>query len=128
MEKQVIDIQQGGSLTRINAVLSALIRDQGVRVTISKLTKRRSDPQNKYLWFCYGEMLKALPAGWSDEDLHTYFLGEFYGWDTLEGLGKKRLKPKRRSSKLSTVEFAAYVTFLQQQAAERLGIYLPDPE
>ena len=129
MIKQTIDVAKGGSLVRVNAVLSSLIRDKPVRVTIEEAKSRRSDQQNKYLWkVCYGTMLRALPSGWTGDDLHQYWLGEFYGWDTLEGLGRKRMKPKRRSSRLSTVEFSAYVAFLQQQAAERLGLFIPDPE
>jgi hypothetical protein len=57
--------------------------------------------------------------------LHEYFLGEHFGWETLEGFGRKRLRPLKRSSKLSTAEFAAFVDFIQRKAAE-LGIYIPD--
>jgi hypothetical protein len=53
-------------------------------------------------------------------------LGEHFGWETLEGFGRKRMRPIRRSSKLSTMEFQDYVAFIQQKAAE-LGIVIPDP-
>jgi hypothetical protein len=127
--KQQIDIAKNGSIVRAVALLSSLSKEHGVRLTIEEAKSRRSDQQNKYLWgVCYATMLKVLPEGWIADDLHEFWLGEFYGWDILEGLGRKRMKPKRRSSRLSTVEFAAYVAFLQQQAAERLGVYIADPE
>jgi len=126
--KQQIDIAKGGSLTRAVALLSSLSKEHGLRLTVEEAKSRRSDQQNKYLWgVCYPTMRCALPEEWTNDDLHEFWLGEFYGWDILEGLGRKRMKPKRRSSRLSTVEFAAYVAFLQQQAAERLGVYIPDP-
>jgi hypothetical protein len=87
---------------------------------------RRSDEQNRYLWSAvYGTILKHLP-GWSANDVHEYFLGEHFGWETLEGLGRKRLKPIRRSSRLSTTEFSDYVAFIQRTMAEK-GVYVPDP-
>ena len=65
--------------------------------------------------------------GWRNEDVHEYFLGEHFGWETLDGLGRKRMKPLNRSSKLSKMEFVDYVAFIQQKAAE-MGIVIPDPE
>jgi hypothetical protein len=96
--------------------------------TCAPYKRRRSTQQNAYLWgVCYATILReggeAL-RGWSSDDLHEYFLGEHFGWETLEGFGRKRLRPLKRSSKLSTAEFAAFVDFIQRKAAE-LGIYVP---
>jgi hypothetical protein len=124
--KQQIDVARSGSLTRIVAALSALSKDTPLRVTIEEAKSRRSDQQNKYLWgVCYATLLKHLP-GWDAQDIHEYFLGEHFGWETLEGMGKRRLKPLHRSSKLSTTEFAGFVDFIQRKAAE-LGVVIPDP-
>jgi hypothetical protein len=54
-------------------------------------------------------------------------LGECFGWETVEGFGRKRLKPLKRSAKLGTQEFSDFVAFIQRRAAE-LGIFVPDPE
>ena len=40
---------------------------------------------------------------------------------------RKRMRPIRRSSKLSKTEFAGFIAFIQQRMAEH-GIYVPDPE
>ena len=60
-------------------------------------------------------------------DLHEYFLGEHFGWQTLEGFGRKRVKPLRRSSPLSKTEFVDFVDFIQRTMAGH-GVYIPDPE
>jgi hypothetical protein len=54
-------------------------------------------------------------------------LGECFGWETVEGFGRKRLKPLKRSAKLTTLEFSDFVAFIQRKAAE-FGVYVPDPE
>lgn len=106
--------------------LSMLPLDQAWAVESKRHAKRRSDQQNRYLWaVCYPAFLAHLD-GWSAEDVHEYMLGEHFGWETLEGFGRKRLRPIRRSSKLSKLEFGEYVEFIQRKAAE-LGLYVPDP-
>ena len=101
------------------------------RVTI-KQGGTRSLEQNAYLWgVCYETILVQgglREQGWTREDLHEYFLGEFHGWQELEGFGRKRVKPIERSSGKSKMEFVDYVNFIHQRAAEQLGIAIPDPE
>jgi hypothetical protein len=65
--------------------------------------------------------------GWDAEDVHEYMLGEWSGWEALEGLGRKRLRPLRRSSRLNKQEFADFVDFIQRKAAEH-GVFIPDPQ
>jgi hypothetical protein len=100
------------------------------RVKISK-GRRRSLQQNAYLWgVCYATILEQAGealAGWKANDLHEYFLGEHFGWETLEGMGRKRVKPLRRSSVLNKMEFVDFVASIQQRAAE-MGIVISDPE
>jgi hypothetical protein len=98
------------------------------RVEISEAKPKRSDPQNRYLWGCvYPTILQAGKLdGWSAEDLHDYLLGEHFGWELVEGFGKKRQRPIRRSAKLNKQEFSDYVAFIQQRMAEH-GIYVADP-
>ena len=117
-------------LERLTGFLRTLPTSKAWRVEVVEYRRRRSQEQNAYLWgVCYATILReggeAL-GGWTADDLHEYFLGEWSGWEVLEGFGKKRQKPKRRSSKLSTTEFAEYVDFIHRQAAE-LGIYIPSP-
>lgn len=96
------------------------------RVTIEPYSKTRSSSQNAYLWgVVYPLILEHLP-GWTADDVHEFFLGEHFGWETVEGFGRKRMKPLRRSSRLSTVEFSEHVEFIQRFMAEK-GVYIPDP-
>ena len=93
---------------------------------------QRSTQQNSYLWgVCYETILDVLGendlAGWTNDDLHEFFLIQHFGSETLEGFGMKRLKPLHRSSTMTKMEFVDYVAFIQQFAAEH-GIYIPDPE
>ena len=95
------------------------------KVTVERYAKKRSDQQNRYLW---GVAYKALQdaTGQPAEDWHQYMLGEHFGWEEVELFGKKKIRPRGGSSKLSTIEFGNFVDFIQQRAAEN-GLYIPDP-
>jgi hypothetical protein len=99
----------------------------GVLRTI--LRKRRTNDQNALLWALYDDALKkggeAL-GGWSRDDVHEYMLGEYWGWDVCEAFGRKRMKPKRRSSRLTKMEFSDFVEFVVRRFAEH-GIVLQLP-
>jgi hypothetical protein len=101
------------------------------QISIDRYKKMRSNGQNAYLWgVCYKTILEhggEQLAGWRPEDIHDYMLGECYGWETIEGFGRKRMRPIQRSSKMSTTEFMDYIAFIQQKAAE-LGIFIEDPQ
>lgn len=129
MKAETFTIRQGGDLSRLVAYASALIRDKAIKVTVAEHRNTRSDQQNRFLWMTYQYIIDQggeAMAGWEKEDLHQLFLGEHFGWEKLSGFGMKRMKPIRRSSKLTTVEFIEFVEFIQRYMAER-GVYLPDP-
>ncbi len=116
---------------RAAQVVQALATDKGWSIEIKEFKPRRSDQQNRYLWgSVYPQFLtgggEAL-AGWEASDLHEFLLGECFGWELLEGFGRKRVKPVRRSGKLNKTEFTAYVDFIQRKAAG-MGIYIEDPQ
>jgi len=111
---------------RMLAFALAMLPGKRIRVEVSEYRKRRSDEQNRYLWgVCYAALRDA--TGQPPEDWHEYMLGEWAGWEETSLFGRKRLRPMRRSSKLTTGEFADYVAFVQQRAAEN-GVYIPDPD
>jgi hypothetical protein len=117
---------QSRAIAHIAHYLSTLPASSTWKVEIGEHKQTRSNEQNAYLWgVVYETIIQHLP-GWTAEDVHEYFLGEHYGWETLDGLGKKRLKPLRRSSRLSTKEFQAHVAFIQRAMAEK-GVDIPDP-
>src|SRR5690606_16923053 len=101
--------------------------DKAWLVEIKRYARRRSDQQNRYLWgVVYPAFLRVLP-GWEAGDVHEYLLGEHFGWERLEGMGRTRLKPIKRSSKLTKAEFSEYTEFCQRKGAEH-GVYIPDPD
>jgi len=112
-------------IDRVADFLKSALPGKTLRVEICQFRKRRSMDQNAALW---GVAYKALQdaTGNDPEDLHTFFLGEWAGWDTVDVMGQKRRVPKRRSSKLTTVEFSEYYEFIQRRAAE-CGYYVPSP-
>jgi hypothetical protein len=111
----------------LRAFVMAAMPGKKLRVEVSEYRKRRSDDQNRALW---GVAYKTLhdATGNDPEDLHEFFLGEFFGWEIRDVLGQKRKVPMRRSSKLSTVEFADFYAFIQRRSAETVGVFIPDPD
>ena len=92
----------------------------GVLRTILKKSRRTTD-QNSLLWALYDDAIKqggeAL-GGWSRDDVHEFMLGEYHGWEKCTAFGRTRLKPKKRSSRLTKTEFSAFVEFVVQKFAE----------
>ena len=98
-------------------------------LTLAPRKVRRSIDQNALLWALYGNILEQAEGildGWDKSDLHEYLLGEHFGWETIEGFGRKRLKPLRRSSRLSMTEFSEFLDFIVRRMAGH-GIVLQMP-
>jgi hypothetical protein len=90
---------------------------------------RRTPDQNALLWALYDDALKAggeALGGWTKDDIHEYMLGEYWGWDEQKAFGRTRLKPKKRSSQRTKLEFADFVEFVVRRFAEH-GIVLQLP-
>lgn len=111
----------------LRAFVMSALPGKELRVEVCEYRKRRSQDQNAALW---GVAYKTLSdaTGNDAEDLHTFFLGEWGGWEVITVMGQQRRVPKRRSSKLTTVEFSEFYAFIQQRAAETVGVYVPDPD
>ena len=113
------------SVDRLAKFALALPLDKGWAFEVTEARRKRTLEQNAYLWgVVYATLEKA--TGQEAEDWHNYWLGEFFGWDKVELFGRSKLKPKRRSSRLTTVEFADYIDFIARKCAEQ-GIYIPEP-
>ena len=106
------------------------------KVTIERKRGTRTLEQNAYLWGVVYRTILDAPVndgqrfkdlGWTDDDLHQYFLGEHFGWSELQGMSRTRLKPICSSSKLYKDAFSDYLEFIIRWAAER-GVVIPDPE
>ena len=113
------------TIAKVAAFLEALGDRCDWGVTVAPYKRTRTGEQNAYLWgVVYATIEKA--TGQEAEDWHTYFLSEHFGSDAVELFGRKKIKPRKRSSRLTTAEFADYIAFIQRRCAEH-GIYIPDP-
>lgn len=120
IEKASVYLPQDGGLGRYIGV--------GVLRNIVKRS-RRSPDQNALLWVLYSDALKQggeSLGGWTTADIHEYMLGEFYGWTEHKAFGRTRLKPNRRSSRLTKTEFSDFLAFVVQRFGEH-GIVLELP-
>ena len=97
-------------------------------VTVEEFRRPRTNQQNAFLWgVVYPCVIEAGNLeGWTPNDLHEYFLGECFGWETLEGMGRKKIKPVKRSSRLNKQEFSDYLEFISAKCAD-MGIVIPEP-
>ena len=100
-------------------------------ITVEPWKRKRSDAQNRFLWgVAYPMILEQggeTLGGWTRDDLHEYFLGECFGWEMLEGFGRKRMRPIKRSSALTKEEFTEYLMFLEQRCIAMGMGPLPEP-
>jgi len=106
-----------------------LTPDRAWCIEVLEWRRPRTNQQNAYLWgVVYPAILEAsaMLDGWTRDDLHEYFLGECFGWETLEGFGRKRLRPLKRSSRMNKQEFTDYLDFISRRCAE-LHIIIPEP-
>src|SRR3546814_20650579 len=102
--------------------------------TLCPYTTLFRSPQNNALW---GVAYKAIEeaTGNDPKDLHEYFCGEFWGWVESTVLGRRKVKPRRtttrdengRANKVKADEFARFYEFIQRRMAEN-GVYVPDPD
>ncbi len=115
------------AVARLGKVLLALDPEKAWEVSFAEKKRRRSEQQNRYLWGVVYKTVCEHLEGWDAEDVHEYFLGEHFGWETLEGFGRKRMKPIRRSARLNKMEFADYIAFIQRKCAE-MGVFIPDAQ
>jgi hypothetical protein len=115
----------------ISKFLLGLSLDCGWEITVKRHQKKRSQAQNNFLWGCvYPTILKSGHEhlrGWTDKDLHEYFLELHFGTEVLHLNGRDFERPMKRSSKLSTQEFMDYVGRIQMEMAQ-IGIFVPDPD
>lgn len=114
----------------ISTMVSRLDPAQSWQISIEAFKPKRSDQQNAFLWgVVYPSILEGggeSLRGWTTTDLHEYFLIEAFGSEVIEGFGRKRHKPIRRSSKLTKQEFTDYLAMIEAKCAE-LGIHIPEP-
>jgi hypothetical protein len=103
-------------------------------IEVVPFAKPRNDPQNHAL---FGVAYKALEeqTGNDREDLHTYFCGEHFGWVETTVMGRKKVKPRRTTTRdengkrdvMKMADFAKFYEFVQRRSAQ-VGYMVPDPD
>ena len=111
-------------------MVQGLSSDRAWCIEVLEWKKPRTQQQNSFLWGvaypCILEGGGEALAGWTRDDIHEYMVGEWGGWQTLEGFGRKRLRPLKRSSALTKQEFSDYLLFLETKCLD-MGIVIPEP-
>ena len=136
IREQTIPFRRGlRNFATLMGFLSAIPLTEEFQVTIGPIKKERSDLQNRALWGCAYKTLRDA-TGNDPEDLHTYFCGEYFGWQEYEVMGSHRKRPVRSTTKdangkrdvISTLQLSDFYAFIQQRSAETVGVYVPDPD
>lgn len=97
-------------------------------VTVEKITKRklRSVQQNSYYWGVVIEMLTMEIYGANDKDskqeMHDALRRKFLSFENVKGL-----PTMLSTTRLSTIEFEAYMEQIRRFASQYLGIVIPEP-
>lgn len=120
IEKQSIYLPGQNSVGRFIGV--------GTLKTILKRARRSLD-QNALIHALFDDTIKlggeAL-GGWTRDDLKEWALGEYWGWDKCEAFGRTRLKPKRRSSRMTKQEMSDFIEwYVRTMAGHGIVLELP---
>jgi hypothetical protein len=126
MQRFIIHKDDRARRDNARAAIAYLDPNKQWSVEIKRYRKNRSVDQNAFL---HGVPLKILcdHTGYDIEDMKTYLLGEFTGWETYEIMGQKRKRPVKRSHQLTTLEFTQFLEFIERFAAEKLDLLIPKP-
>ena len=116
-------------IERIVSMLRMLSKGKAWSIEVSEQKTTRTVDQNSLLWAIYrdiilkgGEELR----GFTEKELHEFFLAEHFGEEERELFGKKVLVPRFRSSKLKTDEFSRYTEHIVRYMAMR-GVVIKMP-
>ncbi len=116
-------------IERINKALGVLDTDKSWTVEIDAHKPKRTTDQNSLLWSIYSDILDKggeAMGGWTKEDLHEFFLIDYFGSKHIEVFGRKRLVPLNRSKNLPRDEFAKLVDHIVRFMAMK-GVVIEMP-
>ena len=135
------DIARSHDIGRVVHALEELPEDKTWKVSIEEHKTERSDNQNNYY---HGVVLEAIYKKWGvdKEDAHEWLCGARWGWKDKkaprtprnpEGVESVPCRTTTtgydgRRSVLKKTEFEEFVEFARRFAAQKLGIFIPDPD
>lgn len=122
-------------LARALKFVDKMLEGGAVEIDVKRFRKTRSNQQNRAL-FGLAYKLLSEHTGYEAGEIHEYLCGEYWGWVEHELFGKKKHRPRRttttdedgKASTLDTEQFAEFFDFVQRFAAEKCGLYIPDPD
>ena len=126
MAKQIILNKVNGRLTfdqEPAAIFDFLSNGQYV-ITIKRMNQKRSVPQNDLLWMWMDCISRETGTG--KDDIYMYYCKKFLC--KIITIGDKREKIYSTSSKLNMEQMTDFLNKIQADAAQELGIRLPQPE
>lgn len=130
MSKSIIIIKQKGEIIykdrlikRLDNSLNILPNGEHV-LTIKKVVKQRSFPQNRLMWLWFTCIEKE--TGTDKNDVHDYYCSLFLQRRT--SINNNERVVSGGTSKLSTIQFKDFLDKIQADVASEFGIRLPNPD
>lgn len=101
--------------------------------TVQRKQRRRTTPQNKYLWgVVYPMLLTGLQqAGWeftNCEQVHQFFKQQVAGEHVINYKTGEVVTLPNSTAAMTTQEFETYVDRLRNYSAQYLDIAIPEPQ
>jgi hypothetical protein len=107
--------------------LAVLPCDPPHAVSIERYHAKRTLDQNAFLHAVPLRII-AEHTGYSLDDIKDYLLGEAFGWEQYEIMGRQCSRPLKRSSDLTVKEFGWFLEWIEAWAADTLGLIVPRPD
>ena len=102
-----------------------------VEIEVSKKKSRRSLPQNSYYWSAVipiiRQAFRELGHQLDNEETHEFLKHQFLKESIITEDGEYLGERIKSSTELTKSEFMDYIAEIQQFAAEKLSVYIPDP-
>lgn len=126
MAKQILITKKDGRLTFSEepAAIFEFLSNGEYVMTIKRMSKKRSIPQNDLMWM-WMECI-SRETGTGKDDVYMYYCKKFLC--KVITIGEKQEKIYNTSSKLNTEQMTEFLNKIQADAAQELGIRLPQPE
>lgn len=126
MAKQIILNKRDGRLTFSEepAAVFSLLGNGEYVITVKRCSTKRSIAQNDLMWMWLACIERE--TGTSKDDIYMYYCKKFL-MKTIQ-VGEKLERIYTTSSKLNTEQMTTFLTNIQLDAQQELGITLPRPE
>lgn len=126
MAKQILITKKDGRLTFSEepAAIFEFLSNGEYVMTIKRMSKKRSIPQNDLMWMWFECISRETGTG--KDDVYMYYCKKFLC--KVITIGEKQEKIYNTSSKLNTEQMTDFLNKIQADASQELGIRLPQPE